>query len=60
MSDRLLTWPQLATMVPYTRQHVARLEGEDKSRRASSAGQTGLHGGSLKSSRGWTISPAGP
>jgi prophage regulatory protein len=26
MSERLLTWPQVAAMVPYTRQHVHRLE----------------------------------
>ena len=26
MSERLLTWPQIAAMVPYTRQHVHRME----------------------------------
>jgi prophage regulatory protein len=28
--DRLLTWPQLAAMIPYTRQHAARLEAAGK------------------------------
>jgi prophage regulatory protein len=26
MSDRLLIWPQIAELVPYTRQHISRLE----------------------------------
>ena len=28
--DRLLTWDQLSKLVPYTRQHVARLEREGR------------------------------
>ncbi len=27
--DRVLTWPQVAELVPYTRQHVGRLEARD-------------------------------
>jgi len=30
MSDRLLTWPQVAAMVPYSRMHVHRLEAAGK------------------------------
>ena len=30
MTDRLLAWPQVAAMIPFTRQHVYRLEGEGK------------------------------
>jgi prophage regulatory protein len=26
MSERLLTWPQMAAMIPFTRQHLSRLE----------------------------------
>jgi prophage regulatory protein len=26
MTERLLPWPQVAAMVPYTRQHISRLE----------------------------------
>jgi prophage regulatory protein len=28
--DRVLTWPQVAALVPYTRQHVGRLEADDR------------------------------
>lgn len=30
MEDRLLTWPEVARLVPYTRQHVARLERAER------------------------------
>jgi prophage regulatory protein len=39
MGDRLLTWPQVAARVPYTRQHCGRLERENKFPRRVQVGE---------------------